>query len=169
MIIVKFTRKDMSAVEQAAMARWQMARSASVVDQRRADDDGAGIDRVGVMAEVAVARLLNADYSITALGIDSGIDMWVGEISIDVKGTMRTNGRLLFKSMASFKADAAVLVNKVEGDEMAVNVIGGISRQKFAIVATKRDFGRGEGMVCEIENLTPIHEFWMALMKRKFS
>lgn len=169
MVTVNFTRKDISAIEQAAMARWQLARAAAIGDQRRADNDGAGIDRVGVMAEVAVARLLGADYSLTSIGIDSGIDMWVGGISIDVKGTMRPNGRLLFKSIAAFKADAAVLVNTVDGNEMAVQVMGGISKQMFKNVATMMDFGRGQTMVCEIEQLMPIQEFWLALMKRKFA
>jgi len=61
------------------------------------------------------------------------------------------------------------LVNTVDGNEMAVQVMGGIGKHAFNNVATMRDLGRGQTMVCEIEQLMPIEEFWLALMRRKFA
>ena len=110
-MLVKLSPKEMSICEQAAALRWQLARASGVVNQRR--DQGrtdADLDLLGIKAEMAVAKVFDIDYTPFQLGVDNGKDLWLGNISIDVKATFYKNGKLLFKTRDAFKAHCAVLV-----------------------------------------------------------
>jgi hypothetical protein len=162
MIYVKLSKAEVSACEQGAALRWQMARSSGVADQQKAPQDN--IDLLGIKAELAVSKVLQLQYSPAALGIDNGTDMWAGDWSIDVKASFHERGRLLFKSKESFRADMSVLVTAT--DDPAVMLIeGGISHKRFMAEAKAVNLGHGVCWIVERHELTPIEEIWLAITK----
>jgi len=87
------------------------------VDQSRTDGD---IDVIGVMAEVAVAKLLGLDYDrILAIGTDDGSDLVFNGITIDVKSSFYQTGRLMLRR--ELRSEVAVFVVPTrEGNVMRV-------------------------------------------------
>lgn len=162
MINVKLTRAELSACEQGAALRWQMARSSGVADQQKAPQDN--IDLLGIKAELAVSKVLQLPYSPAALGIDNGTDMWAGDWSIDVKASFHERGRLLFKSKESFRADMSVLVTATD-DPSVMFIEGGISQRRFMAEAKAVNLGHGNCWIMERPDLTSIEEIWLAITK----
>lgn len=158
-MLVKLSPKEMSMCQQGATLRWQLARASSVANQRRDQGRTDGdIDLLGIKAEMAVAKVFNIEYSPFQLGIDSGKDLWLGDISIDVKATFHKDGRLLFKTRDAFKADCAVLVRK--NDLEILDVVGCISREDFCMKCQEGSLGQAVGVYVEEDALHPIHELW---------
>ena len=164
---IRLTKQELSLARQAAALRWQLARAAAVSNQKRAGESDGDLDYLGIRAEMAVAKLLGADYSAMALGIDDGVDMWVGDVSIDVKATFHETGRLLFKSHDSFNADLAILVTRTEAEDV-MNVVGGVGRAVFLREAAQADLGRGLCYVMDQIELMPMPDIWAKLCERKY-
>ena len=151
-ISVILSPREVSDCEQAAMFRWQLARASGVVNQRRDDRSDNDIDLLGLKAELAVSKLFNIKHDVFRFGVDSGIDMWLDDFSIDVKATFHKNGHLLFKDIESFRSDFAVLVTQ-EGPNEPLNIVGFCSKKKFASLAEPKDFGHGVGVALHQSNL----------------
>ena len=121
-MIVTLSRKELSDCKQAATLRWQLARLSGVTNQRkdkgRTDQD---LDFLGIKAELAVSKVFDLDFNPFQLGVDDGADMFLHNISIDVKSTFYPHGKLLFKSKKSFKSNCSVLVAKV--DELTFHIL----------------------------------------------
>jgi len=157
-MLVKLTPKQVAQCHQAAAMRWQLARASGVVNQRR--DKGrsdADLDLLGVKAEFAVSKVFDLDH-IHAVGVDDGRDIWLGDISVDVKATFYTTGRLLFKKPEAFKADCSILVCQQSPDLM--HVVGYIPRTHFLDQAYEIDLGHGKGWAMDQENLLPLSKLW---------
>ncbi len=139
---IYFSPKEISMAEQAGAFRSQLARASGVKNQRidttRSDQE---IDINGVKAEMAVAKLYQIDYDPFHFGIDSGVDLWSGETSIDVKSTFHPHGHLVFKSLDSFKADVAMLCVIREN---VVKVVGGCEKHWFMENHVNRAFSRNK-------------------------
>jgi len=158
-MLVKLSQRDVSVCEQAATFRWQLARASGVVNQRRDKGRTDGdLDLLGIKAEMAVARVFDIDHNPFHLGVDTGKDMWLGDISIDVKATFHRTGRLLFKSQDAFKAHCAVLVCRHEED--ILDVVGYAPRSTFLREGSKINLGYGEGFCMDQKTLRPIHDLW---------
>jgi len=99
--------------------------------------------------------------------IDDGVDMWVGDVSIDVKATFHETGRLLFKSQDAFNADLAILVTKTEAEDV-MNVVGGVGRATFLREAAQIDLGRGLCYVMDQVELMTMPDIWAKLCERKY-
>lgn len=166
-MIVNIPPQDMSRCRQAATGRWQLARMSGVGNQRRdnnrSDND---IDFLGVRAEYSVAKVFGLEYSPTALGIDDGADMWSDDVSIDVKSTFHTNGRMLFKSVDAFKASVCVLVSATP-IESQMDVRGWAARSDFAAMSQTDDLGHGLCRVLENDKLRDLSVLWQFLVERK--
>ena len=158
-ITIKLSPRETSDCEQAAMFRWQLARASGVVNQRRDERSDNDIDLLGLKAELAVSKLFNISHDVFRFGVDSGIDMWLGDMSIDVKATFHKNGHLLFKNSESFRSDIAVLVTEDKNEEQLI-VVGFCSKNKFNSLAEPKDFGHGVGMALHQDNLQPMHVMW---------
>ena len=159
-MLVKLNPREMSECEQAAALRWQLARASGVgnqrTDQKRTDAD---VDLLGVMAEKAVSKIFDIEYNpLHHLGVDSGKDLWLGDISIDVKSTFYKTGKLLFKSKEAFKAHCAVLVCK--HDEDILDVVGYAPRSAFLREGKEADLGYGVGFYMEQDSLRPMQDLW---------
>lgn len=162
-MLVTLSPKEMSKCNQAATLRWQLARASGVSNQKR--DTGrsdADLDLLGVKAEVAVSKVFDLvhDY---AMGVDDGSDLWLDDISVDVKATFHKGGRLLFKKRSSFKADCAVLVCQIRPDQF--NVAGYASKATFLERARELDLGHGKGWAMDQDELSPLEKLWFASRK----
>ena len=165
-MIVTLSRKELSDCKQAATLRWQLARLSGVVNQRkdkgRTDQD---LDMLGLMSELSVARIFNIKHNLFQMGVDDGSDMFLHNISIDVKSTFYPTGKLLFKSKASFKSDCAVLACKIAQNQ--INVAGFIPKKVFLAQAEQRDLGHGKGWIIEQSELMPLSMLWEVATKQK--
>ena len=141
-MIVTLSRKELSDCKQAATLRWQLARLSGVVNQRK--DKG------------------RTDQD---LGVDDGADMFLHNISIDVKSTFYPHGKLLFKSKKSFKSNCSVLVAKVDEDKM--NVAGFATKTMFLEQAVQNDLGHGKGWMIEQSELLPLSKLWEVATEQK--
>lgn len=164
---VRLTRRDMSNVVKAARGRQQLARSSGVIDQRRAGNSSMDIEQLGLMAEIAVAKVLGCDYSPFELGVDDGSDMWLGNSSIDVKASFHASGSLLFKTRQAFRADCAIFVTATSEDS-TVTIVGGCSKARFMREAENVDLGRGPCWIMQQQNLSPIEAVWKILTEERF-
>ena len=157
-MLVNLTQKEVAQCNQAAAMRWQLARASGVVNQRK--DKGrsdADLDLLGVKAELAVSKVFDLDH-IHAVGVDDGRDVWLDDISVDVKATFYTTGRLLFKKREAFKADCSILVCQQAPDRM--HVVGYIPKTHFMDQAYEIDLGHGKGWAMDQENLLPLEKLW---------
>jgi len=162
-MIVTLSKQDEAQCQQASRMRYQMNRASNIQQQRKAPKAAGNIELLGIRCECAVARVLDVDFHPYHLGIDSGVDLFAGDIAIDVKGRNHGNG-LIFQSKSRFKADVAVLV-EAEGD--ALRIIGCASKQSFFKSAQTRDFGHGECAFLPDENLEPIERLWRLMTERR--
>ena len=164
-MIVTLSRQDLSLCKQGATLRWQLARLSGVTNQRkdknRSDQD---LDMLGLMAELAVAKVFSIKHSPFQMGVDDGSDMYLGNISIDVKSTFYPTGKLLFKSKASFKSDCAVLACKIAKNQ--INVVGFIPRSIFLDKAIEINLGHGKGWAIEQNQLMQLGKLWETSVKQ---
>jgi hypothetical protein len=166
-ITITLTPQEMSDAAKAASGRWQLSRAAGIANQRKAAQSDAEIDLLGIKAEIAVAKILNCDYSPFHMGIDNGMDMWHGQASIDIKATFHESGSLLFKSREAFRANCAILATKTD-DETKIRIIGGCSRNRFMREAENVDLGRGACWIMQQRNLSPIEAVWRILTEERY-
>jgi hypothetical protein len=114
----------------------------------------------GFKAEIAVARLFDIEPPTINVVTDGGVDLWLGERSIDVKFSNRERGPLIFDSLEKFRADYAVLVGRTaEPDVMRIN--GYISRGGFEVISRRHDFGYGPRLFVEADELESIERLWL--------
>lgn len=130
-VYIRLSREEMATASQGASMRWQLARAAGVANQKHDDSrDDAEIDLVGIKAEIAVAKAYSLHHQPLMSGIDDGIDMFAGDIGIDVKAAFSQTGNLLFKRRDAFRADVSVLV--AQGHEEDIMIIQGwVSKDRF--------------------------------------
>ena len=119
-----------------------------------------------------MSKVLGVDFNASALGIDSGNDIYVkageGELCIQVKGTFTEKGNLLFTNHEKFAWDAAVLVCKTESDDR-YDIAGCISSAKARQVLERRDLGKGEGYFIARERLSGIGDLMEFIATRRFA
>lgn len=154
--------------KQAAALRWQLARASGVANQRkdsnRNDND---VDLLGIKAEIAVSKVLGCNHNVFQLGVDDGVDMFLGDISIDVKSTFHENGKLLFKSLEAFRANCSVLVTACDQDDVMI-IAGYIPRKNFKSDALETDLGHGNCFTMEQIYLRPIEGLWKVHQEMRF-
>jgi len=154
---IKLSKKELSEVNQIASLRWQLSRASGVVNQRkdnnRSDDD---VDKLGYAGEYAVAKLFNLHFNPSILGIDDGFDLWINDLSIDVKTTFYETGVLLFKSKDAFKADVGILVTAT-GSQNIFKIAGFISQKLFK---EKAQIFKETGYCIQQKDLMPIERLW---------
>jgi hypothetical protein len=170
---VRLKRSELAVAEQASRLRWQLARASGVenkkVDITRSDQD---LDLLGICSEIVVSKVLGVDFNASALGIDSGNDIFVdageSELCIQVKGTFTRKGNLLFTNHEKFAWDAAVLVCKTDSDDR-YDIAGCISKEKACQVVERRDLGKGEGYFIPREKLSGIGDLMEFIATRRFA
>ena len=170
-MIVYLSKSEMAKAEQSAKLRWQLARASGVenkkIDKTRSDQD---IDLLGICAEIAFSKLFDVDFNASALGIDSGGDVYIpcgdSEMCVQIKSTFHKSGNLLLTNHDKMNWDIAVLVTKCEISN-AFNVVGFISDEKAKKVEVKKDLGHGSGRFIDKSELSDMSILWTFLMKKK--
>ena len=164
-LLIKLTKSELSQCKQAAALRWQLARASGVVNQRRDNRSDDEIDYLGIRAETAVAKAYDLPYTPSALGIDEGVDIYAGDISIDVKSTFHTEGRLLLKSKDAAKADIFIMVSDTPDDDV-MNLIGWTSKSRFLQDCQETDFGKGVCYTMEQDQLYTVSSLWLHMTSK---
>lgn len=157
----------MSEAKQGATMRWQMSVASGIAEHKKSPASSRDIDLLGIKAEQAVAKLLSIDYTAARMGIDDGVDIWFGDIGIDVKATFHQSGKLLFKSLDAFRADVAIFVTSTDEDNVMF-VVGGIGRASFAEMHQVVDLGYGPCCTMDQDKLWPIGEMWSRLCEWRY-
>mgnify|MGYP000548409581 CR=1 FL=1 len=98
---------------------------------------------------------------------DGGVDLWLGDVTIDVKYTARNTSKLIFDSASKFKSQVAVLVTATSNNDV-MEILGWCSKNKFIEVSYIKDFGYGERLVMDADKLQPIEQFWLKYTQSKF-
>ena len=121
----------------------------------------------GFKAEFAIARLFNLELPTVNVATDGGVDLWFDDLTIDVKFTNSEYGKLIFDSMPKFKSEFGVLVGRTEDpDVMRVN--GWIDRNSFEDNCHTHNFGYGDRLYVQHDELFSIESLWLRLMQHKF-
>ena len=121
----------------------------------------------GFKAEFAVARLFGLDAPMVNVCSDKGVDLWMDDISVDVKFSNKSGGPLIFDSADSFAAMCAVMVGRTDDpDEFIIS--GCVTKSVFLRKHYKHDFGYGERLVMDVADLEPIEWLWRKAMERRF-
>jgi hypothetical protein len=167
-LLIRLTPAELSRCKQAAALRWQLARASGVANHCRDNSrKPSDIDLLGVKAELAVAKALDLEYTLTALGIDDGADLYAGDVRIDVKATFYSNGQLLLRSEAQAKADVYVLVAAVDGDDAVMRLCGWVTRSDFLARYKNIDLGHGPALAMQQADLRHMTELWGLLVTRR--
>jgi|TARA_A100000172_G_scaffold61779_2_gene41145 hypothetical protein len=121
----------------------------------------------GFKAEFAIARLFNLELPTINVASDGGVDLWFDDYSIDVKFNNLEYGKLIFDNLEKFKSQIAVLVGKTK-DPNVMRVNGWISKKNFETKSYENNFGYGDRLVMNHNDLEPIETLWYKLMEFKF-
>jgi hypothetical protein len=122
---------------------------------------------LGFMAEFAVARVLGCEPPRLTFVNDGGIDLWVDDVSIDVKVSKEPTGNLIFDDTEKFRAKVAVFVSSLGDNQFQIH--GWISRQAFINSCNYRDFGYGERVFVSCDKLNSMGSLWEKITERKMS
>jgi len=162
-MIVKLSRQEESQCKQASRMRWQISRASGIEEQRKAPQGAGDIDLLGIRAECAVAKALGLDFNPYHLGIDSGADLFAGDVSIDVKARF-SGGYTLFRTPEKFRADVVVSCEQVKD---TIGIVGWASKQRFLERAQVQDFGHGKTIALPDSELTDISVLWREITARR--
>jgi len=120
---------------------------------------------LGFKAEYVVAKVLGCKLPTLNIVTDGGIDLWAGNIAIDVKCTKNT-ADLIFDDFRAFKADVAVLVRPTD-QEAVLEILGWLDKRTFQEIALDRDYGYGPRKVVSQELLSPIENLWLKIVDER--
>lgn len=123
---------------------------------------------LGFMAEFAVAKLFGLKPTYLVVKSDYGIDLWWDDVSIDVKYTNNIKNGLIFDDPDSFKADVAILCAPTEYSNV-IDVVGWVGRNRFLEDCHHHDFGYGDRLVLDADDLDLVRDLWVKMSIRKFS
>jgi hypothetical protein len=99
------------------------------------------IDVMGVRAELAVSIFLAVPFNDRILpGGDDGADLEYRGRSVEVKAISYRGGVLIFHSLDEFDSNFAVACF---APNRRVDILGWITRERFAEIHEKRNFGKG--------------------------
>lgn len=157
-MIVRLSRQEEADCIQGANMRLKFAQQFQQ-EQKRGNQSAYDIDLLGIRGECAVAKVLQIPFEPFRLGVDTGIDLFIDDLGIDVKS--RFKGKLLlFKTLESFKADFAVLT---EAKEDCIKIVGFCSKFNFQHDHQIYDLGYGPSCGLPDTELRDISVLWRHL------
>ena len=135
-------------------------------DPRLENDNQSRVDAniLGYKAEIAVAKLYGLEYPSLNIVSDGGLDLWLGNFSIDSKWTSTSD--LIFDSMEKFESDFAVGVTSLSDDVMEVH--GFVSRGMFRRCAVVKNYKYGDRLAMPLADLTGPELLWKHAATEKF-
>lgn len=122
-----------------------------------------GINVIGHLGEQAIGQALGYAVDTTVMvGGDDGSDMEHNGTTIQVKTSQLKS--LIFNAARLFKSDIAILVQYVGNDKTKseqdprFKIWGYIDKETFLSNHYKKDYGYGERLVMDVQDLHPIEE-----------
>jgi hypothetical protein len=160
--VVRLTDREIWTLRQIAEAR-NAPKMAAGVTNYRIDPNQSDFDLhfKGLKAEYAVAKALGVpfDLSISLGGDDHEKDLLLADgrtVSVKFRTQRGWDYALTRDRLSEFKADLGILVWPAEGD--ALELVGYVTREDFAIRARRKNFTYGDRLVVEAAQMRPIDE-----------
>lgn len=153
---VHLTDEDLRLAEELAVQRNFPKRLADVKDQIVDDARGSlRIDVMGLLAERAVGKVLGAPLIMKAgLQGDSGYDLQLENLTVQVKYTFHQNGHLILIPRQKLRqllcSDLYVLVT---GSESMMKIVGYATREDCFRHGVMKDFGFGHNFCLDQAHL----------------
>jgi hypothetical protein len=141
------------------------AKQAHNVTDRMFDKNNTseGINVIGHLGEQAVGQALGFPVDTTVLiGGDDGSDMKVGNSTIQIKTSQLKS--LIFNAKWLFKSDIAIMVQYIGADKTKSEedprfiLWGYIDKETFLAKHYKKNYGYGERLVMDVDQLKPIED-----------
>ena len=159
-MLCKLTKREMHLADCLGRDTVRICNMSGATPRWADDDDGAKRINNNIMAyrgEILFARIFNLDMPTLNVMGDNGVDCWLGDMSVDVKTSMKP--QLIFDKKG-FKAEAAVAFQQTDQDDV-LDLMGWITKADFNKKFYLHDYGRGERGVVDGENLNPIESLWL--------
>ena len=173
-IKVKLTPKEVDDCIRAGTHRFESNRNLNKPPSLRCKHtkpNDAVRDIEGIKGELAVANAFNSEYSVFEYGVDNGIDLWIGDLSVDVKVTThlpqgKKEPHLLFpKSGKGLRADIAILTILYQDNEILI--AGWLTKRLWD--ERKADFWYDpRDDAAPLSDLLPMYELWIEQINRRF-
>ncbi len=164
---IKLSKRDCFEAELLAQDTVYLIERFAGVEPKKVGNN-INTNTLGCKAEYAVARVLGTELPKLNFLSDNGVDLWSGDVSIDVKYTTSEGGDLIFNTADNFKAMVSVLVAKTSQPDV-MRIVGWTNKSDFVLSAKKKDFGYGERMAMACKHLRPIEELWRKITERKYA
>ena len=152
MFSVTLDDAEMTLVKMIGGMRSIVARSAGVVDAKKAGLPGLTIDEDGMMAEYAFCKQYNVFPMISPTPRSGSYDCVYNGKRVDIKSTRYKDGRLLATLKDNPDVDVYVLAI-IDGN--TVTFPGYATKAQLCREENKIDLGRGEGYALTQDKLTP--------------
>ena len=165
---VRLSKRDMLEAELMARDTVFMLERMSI-SPRLENNNQSRLDAniFGFMAEFAVCRVLGTEPPRLNFATDGGVDLWLGDVTIDVKYTARKTSKLIFDSVDKFKSQVAILVTATDNMDV-MEILGWCSKGRFIEDSYSKDFGYGKRLVMDADKLQPIEQFWLKYTQNKY-
>ena len=151
-ISIPLTESDFLYARSVAEERWSM-KGGWPLDFAIDSQSEQGVVVTGILGEMAYARFWDVplDTRVLERGIgDGGVDLQLTGLTVDVKATTRTTGRLILnqRPLSSPHYFSLAIITNTD-----VLLAGIISSAEFLCKAQQRDFGYGERFFLTQEQL----------------
>ncbi len=157
MIVVKLSERELAIAERIALTRQQKKETFASTRNFKSGvfATSLGVHIIGAKGEVAVARALHWELNESeSVRGDGGADFIVGRFRIDVQTTSYKPAHLKFDILHPFRSHIAILV-QAEGKRQ-MRILGWIGRRAFERCSTARNYGHGDRLTVDADELRPI-------------
>jgi len=168
-MLIKLTKQEMHECKILGQDTVKICKMQKLTPRLDTEDESRVLSNIqGFYAEYAVAKALGCKFPMFNIVTDGGVDVWAGNISIDVKYTKNTTD-LIFDDFSEFKADVAVLTSPSEVGTDVIKIIGWLDKTTFVERSFDKDYGYGSRKVVSKDNLFFIEKLWLKVIDDKYS
>ena len=159
-MLIRLSRRELSVCRQVARFRWQLARHSRTADLQQDENQfGHDIDYIGCKGEMAVCKVFGLEFNTDPVGIDSGEDLWLDDISVDVKTSSTAGAEPVVRGDKRILADYAVFAAVTGCDDM-MEVMGYSDPDMFDAMKQQATRGTGRGVILPRKDMLPIRDLW---------
>jgi len=164
----EFTEEDLDLARNLARLRNGNKKKHNVQSRKKDNSQGEEeIHKVGLMGEIAVARVLNTrvNQTIDKSG-DDGYDVEVGPLTVEIKTRKgEEKDYAMYNASADIQADIGILCWLVKSN--VVEVVGWITKTEWKLLAHGLRFGRSIRKGVEWNKMRKIEDLETLIQKYK--
>lgn len=168
MTAYEFTKEDLDFASSLARLRNENKKRHNVQSRKKDDSQGEEeIHRVGLMGEIAVARILDTrvNQTIDKSG-DDGFDVEIGPLTAEIKTRKgEKKDYAMYDASSDIEADVGILCWVV--DSKRVKVVGWVTKAEWKILAQGLRFGRSIRRGVKWEEMRDMGELESLVQKHK--